>query len=94
MLASDILIREKILKLYDDVIGTLRNLNPLPADLRDTLQEDELLERTREKRKAFSEDHCQVVVSGRLTRIKTKTLQTSKYKTFKQKHYKQTKTKH
>lgn len=65
MLASDISIREKILKLYDDVIGTLKNLNPLPADLRTTLQDDDLLERTKERRKAFSEDHCQVVVSGR-----------------------------
>nr|XP_022304316.1 uncharacterized protein LOC111111559 [Crassostrea virginica] len=74
MLASDILIREKILKLYDDVIGTLRNLNPLPADLRDTLQEDELLERTREKRKAFSEDHCQVVVSGEISAGKSSLL--------------------
>ena len=86
MLASDILIREKILKLYDDVIGTLRNLNPLPSDLRDTLQEDDLLERTREKRKAFSEDHCQVVVSGRLTKhlnkdTTNKHKQNTKYKT-------------
>ena len=88
MLASDILIREKILKLYGDVIGTLRNLNPLPSDLRDTLQEDELLERTREKRKAFSEDHCQVVVSGRLTKTKIKTRQTNINKTLR------TKTKH
>lgn len=70
MLASGTDIKETILRQYDEVISIFNNGGNLPASLRETV--DKHHKRLVEKRKEFSEELCQVVVSGKIiTRDKT-----------------------
>lgn len=63
MLASGTDIRDTILRQYDEVISIFDNGGNLPASLRETVQKHQ--GRLTKKRKEFSEEFCQVVVSGK-----------------------------
>lgn len=63
MLASDTDIKETILSKHDDIISIFVNGGKLPRSLRETV--DKHHKRLIEKRKEFSEELCQVVVSGK-----------------------------
>lgn len=70
MLASGTDIKETILRQYDEVISIFDNGGKLPGSLRETVYKQH--KRLVEKRKEFSEEFCQVVVSGKIiTRDKT-----------------------
>lgn len=73
MLASGTDIKETILRQYDEVISIVNNCGKLPASLLETVAKHH--ERLLEKRKEFSEELCQVVVSGK----KEKNLRKSKH---------------
>lgn len=63
MLASGTDIKETILSKHDDIISIFVNGGKLPGSLRETV--DKHHKRLIEKRKEFSEELCQVVVSGK-----------------------------
>lgn len=63
MLASGTDIKETILRQYDEVISILNKCGKLPASIRETV--DKQHERLIAKRKEFSEELCQVVISGK-----------------------------
>lgn len=65
MLASGTDIKETILRQYDEVISILNNCGKLPASIRETVVNDKQHERLIAKRKEFSEELCQVVISGK-----------------------------
>lgn len=63
MLASGTYIKEAILRKYDEVISIFNNCGKLPTSLLDTVAKHH--ERLIKKRQEFSEEFCQVVVSGK-----------------------------
>lgn len=75
MLASSTDIKETLLRQYDEVISICNNCGKLPTSLRETV--DKHHERLIQKRKEFSEELCQVVVSGKkIKRDKTESITT------------------
>lgn len=56
-------IKERILRQYDEVFNLLNNSGKLPASLREKVKK--LHEKLIEKRKEFTEEFCQIVVSGK-----------------------------
>eukprot|EP00105_Crassostrea_gigas_P029776 XP_011451822.1 PREDICTED: uncharacterized protein LOC105345389 [Crassostrea gigas] len=72
MLASDTDIKETILSKHDDIISIFVNGGKLPRSLRETV--DKHHKRLIEKRKEFSEELCQVVVSGEISAGKSSLL--------------------
>lgn len=68
MLSSGNDIKEAILRQYDEVISIFDNCGELPASLREKIEK--LREKLIEKRKEFSEEFCQVVVSGKTPPLK------------------------
>lgn len=63
MLASGTDIKETIVRQYDEIISIFDNSGKLPASLCEAV--DKHHKRLVEKRKEFSEELCQVVVSGK-----------------------------